>query len=493
VDGTLSIAALLSTPALGAAVALALRNPRHVLAWTAAWVAAYLAVAWAAALAVFAEGPADAASGWLFLDALSAFHLVSLSIVFGLSTAFAFFYFGREVDAGKLQPRIARRFGALWASAVLAMTLVLVSDNLAIMWVAVELTTLATAFLIRLHVTQASLEATWKYLVVCSVGLSLAFLGVVLFASSARGVVGDGAMATSWRALVASAAGLDAGQAKAGFLFVLVGFGTKAGLAPMHTWLPDAHSQAPSPVSALFSGALLNVALYAVMRYLPVVEGATGSTGWGRGLLLGVGLFSVLIAAAFIAFQQDVKRLLAYSSVEHLGIIAVGLGLGPAGTFAALFHTLNHGASKSAAFLAAGRLSEAYGGSQIARMGGAARAHPLWGGALVVSLLALVGAAPFALFVSEFLVIQAAAAAGAWAALGLLLFGLGVVFAGAMRHAVFVGWGPEGAAGRPLEGTRAEAALVLLPLGLVALLGVYFPPALRDAIEQAARAVGGGG
>ncbi len=463
-----------------------------MLALSVAWVGAWTAVAVEAASRALSGGPLEAGSGWLLLDALSAYHLCVMALVFALSTSFAYGYFGREVDAGKLPPRIARRFGVLWAGALFSMTLVLTSNNLGVMWAGVELTTLSTAFLIRLHVTRASLEATWKYLVICSVGVALAFLGVVFMAASARGVLPGGDEPTMWRSLLAVSGQLDPGLAKAGFLFVLVGFGTKAGLAPMHTWLPDAHSQAPAPVSAVFSGSLLNAALYCIMRYLPIVEGATGRSGWALSLLVVFGLGSVLVAAAFIVFQRDVKRLLAYSSVEHIGIITLGLGLGPAGTFAALFHVLNHSASKSVAFFAAGRLSEAYGGTEIARLRGAARAVPLWGGALVASLASLMGAAPFAIFVSEFLVLQAAAASGAWAVVGLLVLGLGVVFAGALTHLMGIGWGEPLAVPKAARAGPGEAALVIAPLVALVVLGVFMPAPLRDALEQAARVVGGG-
>jgi len=492
VDGTLAFGALLLLPSAGAAAAFVLKTPRQVLASTCAWVAGYALVAFACAAGVMAGGPMDAAGGWLLLDALSAYHLAVMAFVFTLSTAFAWSYFGREAARGEFPPRLARRFGVLWAAALAAMTIVLTSGNLATMWVGVELTTLATAFLIRLHVSHESLEATWKYLVICSVGVALAFLGVVLFAASARGVVPSAGDATMWRSLVQAASSLDPNMAKAGFLFVLVGFGTKAGLVPLHTWLPDAHSQAPAPVSAVFSGSLLNAALYCIMRYLPIVEGATGRTGWALGLLLVFGTASMVVAAAFLVFQRDTKRLLAYSSVEHIGIIAVGLGLGPPGTFAALFHVFNHSASKSVGFFAAGRLGQAFGTHGLEGLRGAARASPLWGGALVASLLSLVGAAPFAIFVSELMVLQAAASAGAWMVVAFFLVATGIVFAGVLRHLIPLGWGAPSEPRPTFGGARGEAAVVIVPLVALVVLGVFMPSGLREILEGAARVVGGG-
>lgn len=491
-DGTLEVALLLALPGVGAAVALGLRDGKRILTATCAWVAAWAAVVFVAAGRVLRDGALEAASPWFALDALSAYHLAVMAVVFALSSLFARSYFAREIDGGALPLRIARRFGVLWAAAVAAMTIVFLSNNLGVMWVGVELTTLATAFLIRLHVTRESLEATWKYLVICSVGVALAFMGVVLVAASARGVLPSSEDATQWRSLVQVASSLDPNLAKAGFLFVLVGFGTKAGLSPMHTWLPDAHSQAPAPVSAVFSGALLNAALYCVMRYLPIVEGATGRAGWAPAVLVVFGLASILLAGAFILFQKDMKRMLAYSSVEHMGIIALGLGLGPAGTFAALFHAFNHSASKSVGFFAAGRLGQIAGSHDIATLGGAAARAPLWRGALVASVLSLIGVAPFAVFLSEFLVVQAAVAAGAWLVVVLFLLGTGVVFAGALRHITALGWGGAPPDSPPAPRPSAsEVAVVVVPLAALLVLGVAMPAFFRDALDQAARVLGG--
>lgn len=493
-DGSFEFALLLGIPLVGAAVSVRVGAARRSLLWALCWSLAWAAAGGLSVQRVFVEGPLDAASGWLYLDALSGYHLAVISLVFALCSVSAYHYFGREVDSGKLAPRIARRFGLLWAGACFSLTLVLASNNLATMWVGVELTTLTTAFLIRLHVTRPSLEATWKYLVVCSVGVAFAFLGVVFMAAAARGVLPSDEQSTMWTRLAAAAGQLDPGLVKAGFLFVLVGFGTKAGLAPMHTWLPDAHSQAPGPVSALFSGALLNSALYCIMRYVPLAEGATGGVGWARSLLVAFGLLSLLLAAAFIVFQRDVKRLLAYSSVEHIGLITLGIGLGPAGALAALFHVFNHSATKTSAFLAAGRLSQATGTSEILAMRGALRAQPFWGGLLVASLFSLVGAAPFAVFVSEYMLVAAAAGSGAWGVAALLLGGLAVAFAGGAAQAVALGWGPPPAgAPPPVRAPPFEAAAALLPLALVLAVGLVVPAVLVGALHQAAAVLGGAG
>jgi hydrogenase-4 component F len=317
-------------------------------------------------------------------------------------------------------------------------------------------------------------------------------MGVVLFAASARGVLPNASDATMWRSLVGVAGSLDPALVKAGFLFVLVGFGTKAGIAPMHAWLPDAHSQAPGPVSAVFSGSLLNSAMYCLMRFLPIVQGAQGGGAWALDLLVVFGLLSILLAAAFMVFQRDLKRLLAYSSVEHIGIVALGLGLGPAGAFAGLFHVLNHSTTKSVGFLAAGRLGQLFGSLDMRRMRGASAVSPLWGGALVVSLLALIGMAPFAVFLSEFLVLKAAADAGAWAVVVLFVVGTSIVFAGVLRHLIAIGWGEGEAAGEFKPGPRWEIALPAVPLAAVFVLGLWMPALMRTALDQATRIIAGG-
>ena len=483
--------ALLILPPVLAGTCCVARSARRVLLLASVGGAGWAALAGATASAAYASGPLFAAHGWLYLDALSAYHLAVLGLVFGASSVYAWGYFQGELADGALSLRSARRFGALWFGSAAAMTAVLLSNNLGLMWVGIEATTLLTAFLICVHVTPLSLEAMWKYLVVCSVGVAFAFVGTLLVAASAQRLGLDASEMLLWTRLRESAALLAPGPMKLAFLFLLVGYGTKAGLAPLHSWLPDAHSQAPAPVSALFSGFMLNTALYCLMRYLPLVEGATGGTGWGGGLLVVFGIFSILLAAVFIVFQHDGKRLLAYHSVEHMGIIALGLGLGGIGTFAALWHTLNHAVCKALAFFSVGRLGQMYGTHDLGRMAGAMRRSPVWGIGFFGGVLALIGVAPFAIFMSEFQVLRAAAAAHAFVALTLFLFGAGIVFVGALRHAMTSAWGEEVCEPRPRPGGVADAVLVFGALALLLLLGLWMPGPLRTALEQAALIVGG--
>ena len=491
--GEILIWCLVAVPVIGAGVCLIIRSPKRVLTLVAQIVLADAAIGIMAAAKVFSAGPIESAAGWFFLDALGAFHVVVMMVVFVSSSLYARVYFGGVIETTALSEGLGRRFGALWLGSLAAMSLALISNNLAIQWVAIEATTLLTAFMICIYLTPASLEAMWKYLVMCSVGVAFAFMGLLMLAASASRPHSDSSEALLWTRLVATAPGLNANLAKAAFIFLLVGYGTKIGLAPMHTWLPDAHSQAPSPVSALFSGFLLNAALYCLARYLPIVERATGHSGWSLRLLQLFGIASIVIAAAFIVFQHDLKRLLAYSSVEHLGIVALGLGLGGAGTFAALFHTLNHSLGKPAAFFAAGRLGQIRGTHEIPKLAGSLRQAPIWGAVLFTALIALVGAAPFGVFLSEFQIARAAADSGSLAILAVFLAALGIAFIGALRHAIGMAWGdvqqPEW---DPDPTTVSEGLLAILPLGALLVLGVWMPPPLRTAIEQAAQALGGG-
>ncbi|MFA5138567.1 MAG: proton-conducting transporter membrane subunit [Elusimicrobiota bacterium] len=444
------------------------------------------ALAAAAACVVLRRGPVLFADGWFALDALSAFHLGVLALVFGSASWFAEPYF-----EGTLTPSQARRFAALWFGAFCAMVLVLCCGNLGLMWVGIEATTLLTAFLICTHVTPLSLEATWKYLVVCSVGVAFAFMGTLLVAASAHGLQLDASSTLLWTQLRERAVFLHPGTMKLAFLFLLVGYGTKAGLAPLHGWLPDAHSQAPAPVSALFSGFMLNASFYCLLRILPIAEAATGNVGWARGLLVFFGLASIVVAACFIVFQHDSKRLLAYHSVEHLGIIALAAGLGGLGTFAALWHTLNHALCKALAFFCAGRLGQAYGSHDLRRMAGALRAGRLWAAAFFASLLALIGVAPFAIFMSELQILRAAAERRAFIAMAVFLLGVSVVFVGALKHALVMAWGEPVQRPEPEKESVGTHVLVWGMLGMLLVLGLWLPTPLSDAMRAAAGIVEG--
>lgn len=485
-DTTVLLFALMVMPGVSGSMAIAWRTPARVLAAMCAGVLMTALIAAELVWRVFSQGPAVAAGGWLRVDALSAGHLALMLLIYSLSSIYAYIYFREEWARGHLGLRQSRIFTGLWCASLMAMLLVLVSNHLGIMWVGIEATTLVTAYLICIHQTRQSLEAMWKYLLICSVGVAFGFMGTLLAAASARGLrIGENEVLL-WTSLRAVAEQLNPSLMKAAFICLLVGYGTKAGLAPMHSWLPDAHSQAPAPVSALFSGFMLNTALYCVMRFLPIAEAATGHAGWGQGLLTGFGVVSITVAAAFIVFQSDLKRLLAYCSVEHLGIIALGLGIGGLGTFAALFHAFNHAVCKTVSFCAAGRLGQIYGTYEMSKMGGTLRRAPVWGAGLFGSLLGLMGAAPLALFISEFLILKAAVDKGCWVAVIVLLAGGGVIFVSMLGRAIPLAWGKSELEVAPVSAKTLEVGLVAVSLGMLIILGVWMPGPFRHALEASA-------
>ncbi len=488
-----SIFAMLAVAMLGALVSLALPRPRDVLRLIVAISAVALALAANLWASVLANGFVTAADEWFYVDAFSAFYVVVLVLVFLLSSAFAGVYFAHETGEHGFTLPVAHRFGALWLGSLTAMMLVLVSNNLGIMWVGMEATTLLSAFLISLHPSRLSLEAMWKYLIICSVGIAFAFIGTIFAAASIQSAGGVPADALFWTKLSSADVKLDPTLMRFAFIFILVGYGTKTGLAPIHSWLPDAHSQAPTPVSAMFSGFLLNTALYCIMRFVPPARHALGAD-FADGLLIFFGTLSILVAAGFIVFQSDAKRLLAYHSVEHLGIITLGFGLGPLGTFAALFHTLNHSVCKSLAFFAVGRLGQQAGSHDMHMLSGALRADRLWGIALLSSVLALIGVAPFSVFMSEYQLLRAAAGGGAWLVLVLFLAASSVVFLSALRHLIDMAFGDPPS---PVRGARpgapngnSGALIVVSAMGLLLLLGVWMPVWFSGALGSAAAVLG---
>lgn len=425
-------------------------------------------------------------SDWLFLDALSAYHLSILLMVFTLSSLFSIRYFGEELQKGHFHLLQAKTFAGLWAPSLGAMILVLISNNLGLMWVGMEATTLLTSFLICVHLNRGSLEAMWKYMLVCSVGIAFAFMGTLMLRLAAKDLPLDPNQTLLWTNLMANTALLAPALVKGAFIFALVGYGTKAGLAPMHSWLPDAHSKAPGPVSAAFSGFMLNTALYCILRFVPIVEAVTGHTGWSLRLLVGFGLFSILIASAFIFFQHDLKRLLAYSTIEHLGIITLGFGLGRAGAFAALFHIFNHSLCKSLAFFSAGRLGQTFGTHDMSRMTGSFRVSPVWGTGLFAAILILIGVAPFSIFMSEFQILKAAVDAGRIGVVILFLIGTGTVFVGALWHVLPVTWDTPAEVAHPIATSRLDVFIVFAPLIVLLVLGFWMPGPFQSALNQAA-------
>ncbi|HEY3351935.1 MAG TPA: proton-conducting transporter membrane subunit [Polyangia bacterium] len=483
---------ILAVPAASGLACALLRRGRLVL-----WVCALGSVATAlvaGAIGWLGVGERTFGAGeHLMLDSLSLFHVVLATGVFALSSLYAWDYFGPEADDGRFAGRKARRFGVCWFGFLASMVLVLLANNLGLMWVAMEATTVASALLICLEFDAPSIRAAWGYLLVCSIGIVLALMGTFLFCGEAGNVALVSERAFLWTDLTNLAGRMRPGPAKLAFLFVLVGYGTKAGLAPMHTWLPDAHSRAPTPVSAVLSGVLLNGALYAISRFLPLVDTATGGHGWAFQILVVFGLVSIIVAAAFIVHEHDLKRLLAYSSVEHMGIITLALGVGA--TTASLFHTFNHSVGKMLAFFCAGALVNRYGTRDMRLMRGILGAAPLVATGIVLGLLALIGAPPFGVFMSELWIARVGAQGGHLAATVVFLLGASIVFIAALKHVMEMVW--RAPAGSPPAVTPPGTPLlvgwplVVVPLVLLVVVGVWMPADFATALERAATVIRG--
>lgn len=444
------------------------------------------------------RAPGTGWQGALALDAVGQLFLTVTSGLFLVAAIYAVGYLRREFPGAREDFVEGFHFTnapeAVFTGCLLfflsTMTLVVVSENLGLLWVAIEATTLASAPLIYFHRHHRSLEATWKYLLICSVGIGLALLGNFFLAVAASSPSGA-TIPLSIHRLTESAALLQTPWLKGAFLFLLIGYGTKMGLAPLHTWLPDAHSEAPSVVSALLSGALLNCAFVGILRILQIC-GAAGLGSYARGMLVVFGLLSIALAAAFLVAQADYKRLLAYSSVEHMGILALGVGLGGAATFGALLHAVNHSVVKAMLFLLAGNILAAYRTKTARDVRGLLGRIPVTGALWVAGLFAIAGSPPFGTFTSELLILRGALEQGRpWiGALYLALLTVAFVGMAATMTRMAQGAGPPAAAGAPAGESRLA---VLPPLALAAtalLLGLYVPPGLDATLRSAAALVG---
>jgi hydrogenase-4 component F len=403
------------------------------VAWVGAASAAIVLLASVVLAAVVVSTGAAVTMGTLVrVDALSAFMLIVIGAIGLLAGVATPAHLATEIADGRASARTAARYGVLVQLFLAAMAAAVLAADLGVLWVAVEATTIVTAFLVGLRRTRAAVEAAWKYVVICSAGIALALLGVVVL-NHAAAHSGTGA-GLDWAALVAAAPRLDDGVTRVAVLLLIIGFGAKAGLAPLHAWLPDAHGQAPAPVSALMSGVLLSVAFYAVLRVKAVADLALGP-GFARVLLLATALASLVVAASLLLAQRDYKRMLAYSSIEHMGLLALGASAGgAAATGAVLLHVLGHGLVKGVLFLGAGRLLQVTGSSRIDEVRGVAAGHPLLAGCLGLGVLALIGLPPFSIFASELGIARAGFSTGSaavgWATAAALV--LVVVIAAAL-------------------------------------------------------------
>ncbi|ALC15915.1 Ech hydrogenase-like complex, HyfF-like integral membrane subunit [Desulfuromonas soudanensis] len=435
-----------------------------------------------ASFLVVGQSPVAAPGAWIGLDSLSKIVLLATSLLFCSCAFYA-------VDYLKLHRARGNKVMAPCLLIFLsAMTLAVVARHLGVLWMAVETTTLASAPLIYYNRNRLSIEATWKYLLICSVGIALAMFGILFIAYSALG--GAGPATLQFDRLLAAAPSLASPWLHAGFVFLLVGFGTKMGLAPLHTWKPDAYGEAPAVVGALLAGGLTSVAFLAIVRGVQLM-GAAGDLTMARHALLGMGLLSLLLAAVFMVRQPDIKRMLAYSSVEHMGILAIGVGIGGLATYGALLHLVNNALTKGCLFLSAGNIQRAFASKNLSEVRGAIAAVPVSGTLFLVGFLAITGSPPFGLFMSEFTILRGIFSGGHTA--------VGVAFLSLLAM-IFIGMGATVLAATQGETTEKKVLfkdrflLVAPPLVLilvVLLLGLYIPEPLRALLQNAANLLEG--
>jgi hydrogenase-4 component F len=421
---------VLLMPLITALICYSLKSARGVgyvsLAGTVALASAALPV-----IIPAVSNPVEMVGGMFYMDALSGYIMALVIFLSLASAAYSIEYLEHEMKVGLTGIIGIRRYYALLHLFIFTMLLVTAANNLALMWIAIEATTIVSALLIGLGFSKRSLaiEAAWKYIILCTVGIIFALLGIFITYYATISVMG-GEGTLNWTTLRAIAPKLNPSTMKLAFIFILLGYGTKAGLAPVHNWLPDAHSEAPSPISALLSGILLNTAFYGIIRFISIVDPSTGSVFTGNLLIL-FGLLSMGISSVFILVQVNYKRLLAYSSIEHMGIIALGMGIGgTTGVYGALLHIMNHALSKPLMFFVSGKIQANYGSTKIENVQGVLSSMPLLGTLTFIGVLSLTGTPPFNIFLSEFTVLKAIVDKGLWVVAGLFLLFLALVFYG---------------------------------------------------------------
>jgi hydrogenase-4 component F len=474
--GTFALAAVLLAPAAGAVLLAVLPDDRK-----GAWLNVLVSfVTFGCALLLIGERPAP--GPYLIVDDLNAVFIVVSTLVAFTTSVFSASYIAHELETGHLTPAYLRFYHAMYQMLMFGMNLALLSNNVGLMWVAVELATLTTVVMVGIYRTPAALEAAWKYFLLGSVGIALALFGTILVYLAARAVVGEGLDAMAWDILVANAHAFDPTLLNLAFVFLLLGYGTKVGLVPLHAWLPDAHAEGPTPISAVLSGLLLNVALFAVLRFKSIMSANPAALAPGP-LMVTLGLASVVFAAFMLYRRQDIKRLFAYSSIEHMGIITFAFGMGGTlANFAGLLHMALHSLTKSAIFFCVGHIAQVKGTQQMSDIRGLTVSHPVLGWSLSLGVVAIAGLPPMGLFMTEFLIVTSTFAREPVLA---IILGLSLLVAlGALLLRL------NGLAFGEPDGRRDPATASFLPVGLhlalVLAAGVWLPPALVSWFQYVA-------
>ena len=475
-----ALAGVLLIPAISACILAALPGYRLTARLN---VMAALAT-FATAVTLFLVQPRSGT--YLLVDDLNKVFVVLTTFV-GFTTAmFSASYIGHEIEIGRLTQTFVRFYHAMYQTLMFAMNLALVANNIGLMWVAIEIATLTTVLMVGIYRTHEALEAAWKYFILGSVGIALALFGTILIYMAARPVLGEGLYAMAWSMLITRAGDFDPALLNVAFVFLLLGYGTKVGLAPLHAWLPDAHAEGPTPISAVLSGLLLNVALYALLRFKMLL--AVNPLAIAPGpLMVTLGLISCLFAAFMLYRRRDIKRMFAYSSIEHMGIIVFAFGMGGAlANFAGLLHMTMHSLTKSAIFFAVGHIAQVKGTQKIADIGGLTMSNPVLGWGLVLGVVAIAGLPPLGIFMSEFLLVTSTFARQPWLA-ALLVLGILIALGGLFLRLNTVAFGE-------MRGPTAPAQASYLPMfvhfAIVFVTGLYMPPALVLGFENVAKLLG---
>jgi hydrogenase-4 component F len=468
---------ILALPIATAALLAALPSYRLSAALN---VASSLVTFFAAASLLAVAPPPNA---YIQIDDLNIVFVVLNTFVGLTASMFSATYIAHEIETGRLTSAHLRFYHAMYQFLLFAMNLALIANNIGLMWVAIELATLTTVLMVGIYRTPAAIEAAWKYFILGSVGIALALFGTILIYVAAEPVVGEGVQGMLWTSLIAHAPRFDPTLLDLAFVFLLLGYGTKVGLAPLHAWLPDAHAEGPTPISAVLSGLLLNVALYAVLRFKLLLDANARALAPGP-LMATLGLVSVVFAAFMLYRRRDVKRMFAYSSIEHMGIIVFAFGVGgPLANFAALLHMAMHSLTKSAIFYTVGQIAQVKGTQQIADIRGLTVSHPLLGWSLVFGVFAIVGLPPMGVFMSEFLIVSSTFARAPWLALPLA-FGLLLALGALVLRMQGMAFGAPAGSTTP---AKASALPMLTHFALVLVAGVWLPPPLVAWFQHVAQ------
>ena len=423
---------------------------------------------------------------FLIVDDVNVVFIVLTTFVAFTTSVFSASYIAHELETGRLTPTYLRFYHAMYQTLMFAMNLALLANNMGLMWVAIELATLTTVLMVGLYRTPAAIEAAWKYFILGSVGIALALFGTLLVYLAARSVVGEGLDAMAWNVLVREAPGFDPHLLNLAFAFLLLGYGTKVGLVPLHAWLPDAHAEGPTPISAVLSGLLLNVALFAVLRFKMIMSANPGALAPGP-LMVTLGLLSVLFAAFMLYRRHDIKRMFAYSSIEHMGIITFAFGMGgPLANFAGLLHMTYHSLTKSAIFFSVGHIAQIKGTQRMADIRGLTVSHPLLGWGLVLGVITIVGLPPTGIFMTEFLIVTSTFARQPLLAVALGL-GLLVALGALLLRLNGLAFGEPYGKDAP---SHASFVPMFAHLGLVLAAGIFLPPALVAWFQHVAGLLG---